>query len=64
MKYIYQFRFSSMHLQLQHQTVGFIWLNDDVSIVTLVENFECDGFGNMIRFSRDKPFGEKRLTVT
>ncbi|XP_018803936.1 PREDICTED: cilia- and flagella-associated protein 61-like [Bactrocera latifrons] len=50
--------------ELQHQTVGFIWLNDDVSIITLVENFECDGFGNMIRFSRDKPFGEKRLTVT
>uniref|UniRef100_W8BNN2 Uncharacterized protein C20orf26 n=1 Tax=Ceratitis capitata TaxID=7213 RepID=W8BNN2_CERCA len=50
--------------ELQHQTVGFIWLNDDVSILTLVENFECEGFGNMIKYNKDQPYGEKRLIVT
>ncbi|XP_067630104.1 cilia- and flagella-associated protein 61-like isoform X2 [Eurosta solidaginis] len=50
--------------ELQHQTVGFIWLNDDVSIQTLVENFDCEGYGNMIRFSHDKPYLEKRMTVS
>ncbi|XP_054738871.1 cilia- and flagella-associated protein 61-like [Anastrepha obliqua] len=50
--------------ELQHQTVGFIWLNDDVNVLALVENFECEGFGNMIKFSADKPSFDKRVVVS
>ncbi|XP_030555401.1 cilia- and flagella-associated protein 61 isoform X1 [Drosophila novamexicana] len=45
-------------------TAGFIWLDAKVDIRFYVQNFEMDMFGNLVKFSANKPFDYEQVTVS
>ncbi|XP_037941013.1 cilia- and flagella-associated protein 61-like [Teleopsis dalmanni] len=41
--------------EIKHKTIGFFWLNDNVDILKLVENFELEIFGNLVKYDPNLP---------
>lgn len=50
-------------LKISHMTAGFIWLNGHVDILPLLENYELDAFGNLLKFNSQEIFREKQIIV-
>ncbi|XP_061388706.1 cilia- and flagella-associated protein 61-like [Musca vetustissima] len=44
-------------------TAGFIWLNGHVDILHLLQNYDLDAFGNLIKFNPKELFKEKQIIV-
>ncbi|XP_011293922.1 cilia- and flagella-associated protein 61-like isoform X1 [Musca domestica] len=49
--------------EISHMTAGFIWLNGHVDILPLLENYELDAFGNLLKFNSQEIFREKQIIV-
>uniref|UniRef100_A0A1A9X2Z5 DUF4821 domain-containing protein n=1 Tax=Glossina brevipalpis TaxID=37001 RepID=A0A1A9X2Z5_9MUSC len=50
-------------LIIHNITSGFVWLNEDLNVYSLLENFELDMFGNLIKFNSRQKFREKPIKI-
>ncbi|KAI8127370.1 Cilia- and flagella-associated protein 61 [Lucilia cuprina] len=50
--------------EINHLTAGFIWLNDNVNLLNLLENYNLQSFGNLLKFNVNQRFKEKLLNVS
>ncbi|XP_073848569.1 cilia- and flagella-associated protein 61-like [Musca autumnalis] len=49
--------------EIFNMTAGFIWLNGHVDTLSLLENYDLDVFGNLIKFNKKDMFKEKQIVV-
>ncbi|XP_065369067.1 cilia- and flagella-associated protein 61-like [Calliphora vicina] len=50
--------------EINNITAGFIWLNDNIRLLPLLENYNLQAFGNLLKFNTQERFKEKLLYVT
>ncbi|TMW41687.1 hypothetical protein DOY81_013234, partial [Sarcophaga bullata] len=49
---------------INHLTAGFIWLNEHIDLLFLLENYILESFGNLLKFDTKQRFKEKILEIT
>ncbi|XP_037895350.1 cilia- and flagella-associated protein 61-like [Glossina fuscipes] len=49
--------------EIHNITSGFVWLNEDLHFYTLLENFQLDMFGNLMKFDPKLRFREKGIRI-